>query len=115
MNSEMKNAEIKIGTHAIGPDSPVFMIAEMSGNHNRDLARAHAIIDAAADAGADALKLQTYTADTITLTGKTGVIMAAQNITGTAQAGLVLVGTATAVLQSSALAAVKAPAVMLGG
>ena len=63
----MKNAEIKISTHAIGPDSPVFMIAEMSGNHNRDLARAHAIIDAAADAGADALKLQTYTADTITL------------------------------------------------
>lgn len=58
---------IKIGTRAIGPGQPVFMIAEMSGNHNRDITRALAIIDAAADAGADALKLQTYTADTITL------------------------------------------------
>jgi len=63
----MHNAVIKAETHTIGPGQPVFMIAEMSGNHNRDLARAHAIIDAAADAGADALKLQTYTADTITL------------------------------------------------
>ena len=58
---------IKIGHRAIGPDSPPLVIAEMSGNHNQSLDRALAIVDAAADAGAHALKLQTYTADTMTL------------------------------------------------
>lgn len=60
-------ATLHIGTRPIGPEQPPFIIAEMSGNHNASLERALAIVDAAADAGADALKLQTYTADTMTL------------------------------------------------
>ena len=48
-------------------DSPVFIIAEMSANHGQDFDRAVAIIEAAAEAGADAIKLQTYTPDTITM------------------------------------------------
>ncbi len=59
--------EIKIGNRLIGPGHPAFVIAEMSGNHNLDYNRAEAIVRAAKEAGADAVKLQTYTADTITL------------------------------------------------
>lgn len=58
---------IRIGSRTISKDGPVYVIAEMSGNHNMDFERAKAIIDAAAYAGADAVKLQTYTADTITM------------------------------------------------
>src|ERR1700758_2757555 len=61
--------EIKIGSFAIGAKHKPFIIAEMSGNHNQSLHRAFELVDAAANAGAHALKLQTYTADTITMKG----------------------------------------------
>jgi pseudaminic acid synthase len=60
---------IKIGRVEIGPQHRPFVIAEMSGNHNQSLERALSIVDAAAEAGAHAIKLQTYTADTITVKG----------------------------------------------
>ena len=61
------NKEIMIGNHKISEDSPTFVIAEMSANHLMDFDRAVAIMQAAKDAGADAIKIQTYTPDTITL------------------------------------------------
>ncbi len=60
-------ATIRIGDRSVGPGHRPFVIAEMSGNHNQSLDRALAIVDAAADTGAHALKIQTYTADTMTL------------------------------------------------
>lgn len=55
------------GERKIGQGQPVFIIAEMSGNHNLDINRAKAIIDAAVETGVDAVKLQTYTPDTMTI------------------------------------------------
>jgi pseudaminic acid synthase len=60
---------ITVAQFTIGPNERPFVIAEMSGNHNQSLDRAFAIVDAIADAGAHALKLQTYTPDTITFNG----------------------------------------------
>lgn len=58
-----------IGNHTIDKNHKPFIIAEMSGNHNQSLERALSIVDAAADAGAHAIKLQTYRADTMTYKG----------------------------------------------
>ncbi len=66
------NSSIRIGDRTVRNGGDPLVIAEMSGNHNQSLDTALAIVQAAADAGADALKLQTYTADTITLDVRTG-------------------------------------------
>lgn len=58
---------IQIGINHIGQGHPTYIVAEMSANHNMDFERAKAIIKAAAQAGADAIKIQTYTPDTITI------------------------------------------------
>ena len=61
------NKEIRIGKRIISESAPVFVVAELSANHNHDYGRAVELIHAAKEAGADAVKLQTYTADTITI------------------------------------------------
>ena len=58
---------MKIGNIDIGDGYPPLIVVEMSGNHNQSLTRALQITEAAAAVGAQALKIQTYTADTITL------------------------------------------------
>lgn len=73
-----------INGRVIGPGHPAYVIAEMSANHNQDFAQAVALVEAAAAAGADAIKLQTYTADTMTLDERTPMFQIGQ---GTLWAG----------------------------
>lgn len=61
------NPYLKIGKRKVGGDQPVYIVAEMSANHNQNYEEAVRILQAAKECGADAVKLQTYTADTMTL------------------------------------------------
>lgn len=65
-------ATIKLGQRAIGPGEAPFIIAELSGNHDQSLDKALAMVGAAAACGADAIKIQTYTADSMTLDIRSG-------------------------------------------
>ncbi|RME70246.1 MAG: pseudaminic acid synthase [Verrucomicrobia bacterium] len=64
-------ATFRLGRRIVGDGRPPFLVAELSANHRQQKAHALALIDAAADAGADAIKLQTYTPDTLTLPART--------------------------------------------
>lgn len=63
----MASQAFQIGDRLVGPGQPAYIVAEMSGNHNHDYDAAVQIVKEAKDAGADAIKLQTYTADTLTI------------------------------------------------
>jgi N-acetylneuraminate synthase len=63
----MRNATITVNGHSIGAGCPTYIIAEMSANHQQSFDQAVKLLEAAKEAGADAVKLQTYTPDTLTI------------------------------------------------
>src|ERR1700676_2891464 len=63
----MTTTPFQIGERSVGPGHPVYVIAELSANHKQDIEQAKRIVHAAKEAGADAIKLQTYTPDTMTM------------------------------------------------
>jgi pseudaminic acid synthase len=65
-----ETSELRIDNRPIGSGHPVYIIAELSANHQQDFGRAVRLIEAAKKAGADAIKLQTYTPDTLTISSK---------------------------------------------
>ena len=67
MTSPQHVAEVRIGDRVVGPGHRVYVIAELSANHHQDYDKALALVEAAAAAGADAVKLQTYTPESMTL------------------------------------------------
>ncbi len=72
-NYRIENNDMKIANREIGRNHEPFIIAEMSGNHNQSIERAKEIIKSAADTGVEAIKLQTYTADTMTINHRGGL------------------------------------------
>ena len=66
-NVNTSTSGIQINGRSLGIGQPTYIVAEMSGNHNQDIDNAIKIIHRAKEAGADAVKLQTYTADTLTI------------------------------------------------
>lgn len=70
INNAAKKNKFAIAGRAIGPDEPVYVIAELSANHGHKIQEAMRLVQAAKDAGADAIKLQTYTPDTMTIDSK---------------------------------------------
>lgn len=77
--AQVVQSSIRIGKRTVGVGQSPLIVAEMSGNHNQSLDRALAIVDAAAAAGAHAIKIQTYTADTMTLDLKRGEFVVADS------------------------------------
>ena len=73
---------ININNKIIGPGAPTFVIAEISGNHGGEIKNAIKLIDEAKSIGADAVKLQTYTADTITLNSEKKILLYLQEMPG---------------------------------
>ena len=63
----MNTNSFKIGKKEVGPGQPVFIVAELSGNHNQSFERAKELVKVACKAGADAIKTQAYTPDTLTI------------------------------------------------